>query len=116
MPALIVRVPRDSKVERQLRSAPPAEPIALDVAIAEPSGRLEPPAEGTVLYALPSPEGLVRERDEIHRAIAAAGSVEDPLIILLEAASELRDDELGAAIEAAGRTARPVMLVVLGDG
>jgi hypothetical protein len=68
------------------------------------------------VLALPSPEGLLRERDALRRTIAQAGQVDEPLIVLLEAASELREDELRAALEAADRTERTVMLVVLRDG
>jgi hypothetical protein len=114
---LIIRVPDKSQVERQLRTSPPpaAEHVVLDVAIGEGSGRLEPPTTGTVVSALPSPEGLVREREELRRAIAEAGAGEEPLIVLVEAAEELREDELRAALEAAGHTDRAVMLVVLAD-
>jgi hypothetical protein len=113
---LIVRVPSGSRVERQLRTSPPpaGERIVLDVAAADSSG--QPPSAGTVVLALPSPEGLLRERDALRRTIAQAGQVDEPLIVLLEAASELREDELRAALEAADRTERTVMLVVLRDG
>jgi hypothetical protein len=113
---LIVRVPSGSRVERQLRTSPPpaGERIVLDVAAADSSG--QPPSAGTVVLALPSPEGLLRERDALRRTIAQAGQVDEPLIVLLEAASELREDELRAALEAADRTERAVMLVVLRDG
>jgi hypothetical protein len=113
---LIVRVPSGSRVERQLRTSPPpaGKRIVLDVAAADSSG--QPPSAGTVVLALPSPEGLLRERDALRRTIAQAGQVDEPLIVLLEAASELREDELRAALEAADRTERAVMLVVLRDG
>ena len=113
---LIVRVPSGSRVERQLRTSPPpaAEHVVLDVAVAEFAG--EPPSAGTVVLSLPSPEGLLRERDELRGTIAQAAEVDEPLIVLLEAASELREDELRAAVDAADRTQRAVMLVVLRDG
>ena len=86
----------------------------LDVAAVDSSG--QPPTAGTVVLSLPSPEGPLRERDELRRTIAQAGDVDEPLIVLLEAASELREDELRAAVDAADRTERAVMLVVLRDG
>jgi len=116
--ALIVRVPRGSSVEHQLRTSPPpaAEHIVLDVAVGPATGRVEPPATGTVVYSLPSPEGLVRERDEVRQALAeAVDGADEPLIVLLEAADELREDELRAALDAAAVTQAAVMLAVLID-
>jgi hypothetical protein len=36
--------------------------------------------------------------------------------VLVEAAEELRDDELASVVDAAGRTSRTVILRIMGDG
>jgi hypothetical protein len=115
---LIVLAPRDGRVDRQLRTDPPpgADRVVVDTRQPGSSGRIELPIPGRVVYALPSPEGLVRERDELRAAVAAAGAGTEPLVISLEAASELRSDELDAALDAMRHTERDVILVVLGDG
>ena len=64
---------------------------------------------------MPSPEALAREADEVRRVIAHAGTGVQPLVVVVEAAEELRDDELAAVLEAAGHAPRPVVLRVLRD-
>jgi hypothetical protein len=122
-PSLIVRVRQDSRLEHQLRDEPPTllaqgNSVSLDP-VASPSsgaGTIEPPRPGQVVYALPSPEGLVRERQELHDAVSGAPHGDEPLVIVIEAGNELRDDELEAAVRAADTTSRPVILTVLRDG
>ncbi len=48
--------------------------------------------------------------------IAGAQTGVEPLVVVVEAAEELRDDELAAVLEAAGHASRPVILRVLRDG
>ena len=62
---------------------------------------------------MPSPETLAREVDEVRRVIAGAGTGVEPLVIVVEAAEELRDEELAGVIEAAGHTERAVILRVI---
>jgi hypothetical protein len=76
-------------------------------------GNLEPPAAGEVVLSVASPEALAREAGEVRRVIAAAGTAIEPLVLLVEAAEELREDELAAVLEAAGHSTRPVILRVL---
>jgi hypothetical protein len=79
-------------------------------------GYLEPPGGGEVVLSVPSPEALARDADEVRRVIAGAGTGVAPLVVVVEAAEELRDDELASIVEAAGRTSRSVILRIMGDG
>jgi len=115
--ALIIQVPRGSPVERQLSEQPPAgvtgdevvvEPVAPDAA-----GNLDPPPAGEVVLSLPSPEALAREAAEVDRVIAQAGTGVEPLVVLVEAAEEIRDDELAVVLDAARRAPRPVIMRVV---
>ena len=121
-PSLIVRVRQGSRIEGQLRDDLPTlaqgSAVSLDPVAPPSSGSatIEPPSPGQVVYALPSPEGLVRERQELHDAISGAPHGDEPLVIVIEAGNELRDDELEAAVTAADTTSRPVILTVLRDG
>jgi hypothetical protein len=78
-------------------------------------GVLEPPAAGKVVASVLSPEALRREADELRRVISHAGGGDEPLVIIVEAGEELRDDELSAALEAASHTSRAVILRVMRD-
>jgi hypothetical protein len=64
---------------------------------------------------VPSPETLSREADEVRRVIAQAGEGVEPLVVVIEAAEELRQDELAVVLDAAGRGSRPVILRVIGN-
>lgn len=81
----------------------------------DPEGNLEPPAVGEVVLSVPSPETLAREPDEVRRVIRRAGTGIEPLILVVEAAEELRDEELAAVLDAAGHTSRPVILRIIRD-
>ena len=48
--------------------------------------------------------------------IARAGTGVEPLVVVVEAAEELRDDELAAVVNATDHASRPVILRVLRDG
>jgi hypothetical protein len=119
-PRLIIQVARDSAVQRQLATNPPeglaGGEVVVDIGYTTADGHLEPPEAGTVVLSVPSPEALAREADEVRRAIAGAGTGVEPLVVVVEAAEELRDAELAAVLEAAGHAPRPVILRVIRDG
>jgi hypothetical protein len=118
-PRLIIQVARGSAVQRQLAAdAPPSVAggeVVVDVGQPTADGHLEPPAAGMVVLSVPSPEALAREADEVRRVIARAGTGAEPLVVVVEAAEELRDDELAAILEAASHASRPVILRVIRD-
>jgi hypothetical protein len=119
-PRLIIQAPRGGAVDRQLSAnAPPGVATGEVVVNAGPTdaeGHLEPPAAGQVVLSVPSPEALAREADEVRRVIASAGTGVEPLVVVVEAAEELREDELAAVLETAGHAPRPVILRVIRDG
>ena len=61
-------------------------------------------------------EALAREPGEVRRVIARAGTGVEPLVIVVEAAEELREEELAVTLDAADRTPRAVILRVVRDG
>ena len=111
-PRLIIQVPGGGAIARQLSAQPPAD-VVIDVGPTDAEGNLEPPAAGEVVLSVPSPEALAREAGEVRRVIAhgPAPGVE-PLVILVEAAEELRDDELAVVLDAADDAPRAVILRV----
>jgi hypothetical protein len=116
---LLIQVPSGSAVERQLGAQPPAA-VAAGEAIVESGptdaeGNLEAML-GDVVAAVPSPETLEREADQIRRVLSRAGTGEEALVIVVEAASELRESELAAVVTAAGHTSRDVILRIVRDG
>ena len=119
-PRLIVQVARGGAVAQQLNAeAPPgvaAGEVVVEVGPADAHGHLEPPSAGKVVVSVPSPETLVREAAEVRRAITGAGTGVEPLVVVVEAAEELRDDELTAILDAAAHAPRPVILRILRDG
>ena len=116
-PELIVQFPGGGALDRQLSEQPPRSVadgrVVLDVGPTDAEGNLEPPDTGHVVLSVPSPEGLARETDEVRRVIEHAGAGVEPLVVVVEAAEELRDDELAAVVDAAGHSPRPVILRVL---
>ena len=116
---LIIQVARGGAVERQLREDPPPSvaggDVVLDTRPADENGRLEPGDVGQVVLSVPSPETLTREPDDVRRVIDGAGPGVEPLIVVVEAAEELREDELAVVLGAVGRTQRGVVLRVVGD-
>jgi hypothetical protein len=118
-PRLIIQLARGSAVERQLSANAPPSVASGDVVInpgpADAKGHLEPPDAGQVVLSVPSPETLTREAAEVRRVIAQAGTNVEPLVVVVEAAEELRDDELAAILEAADHSSRPVILRILRD-
>jgi hypothetical protein len=118
-PTLIVQVPRGSAVERQLETQPPASVSSGDVVFeagpTDAEGNLEAIAAGEVVLSLLSSEALEREADEVRRVIEHAGTGVEPLVVVLEAAEELRDVELAPLLDAAGRSPRAVILRIVRD-
>jgi len=118
-PRLIIQLPRGGSVERQLSAEPPQSIADGDVVVeagpTDAEGRLEQLDAGQVVLSLPSPEGLEREADEVRRVIGQAGTGVEPLVVVVEAAEELREEELGAVLDAAGHTSRAVILRIVGD-
>jgi hypothetical protein len=109
-PRLIIQVPGGA-VARQLSARPPDD-VVIDVGPTDAEGNLEPPAAGEVVLSVPSPEALAREAGEVRRVIAGAGTGVEPLVVVVEAAEELRDDELAAVLDAADDAPRAVILRV----
>jgi hypothetical protein len=103
MADLIVEAPRT--LEQRLRAAglPPGVVV------------VEPADGGEVVMSVLSPEGLVREPDELHRVLDRAGTGDAPLVVEVEAAEELRPDELDVILGAARRSPRPVILRIAAD-
>ena len=119
-PKLIVQVARGGAVARRLSAQAPASVAAGEVVVevgpADAHGHLEPPSAGKVVVSVPSPETLVREAAEVRSALAGAGTGVEPLVVVVEAGEELRDDELAAMLDAAAHARRPVILRILRDG
>jgi hypothetical protein len=119
-PRLIIQLPRGGAVDRQLSAQAPPSVASGEVVInagpTDAEGHLEPPAAGEVVLSVPSPEALAREAGEVRRVIAGAGTGVEPLVVEVEAAEELREDELAAVLEAAGHASRAVILRIIGDG
>jgi hypothetical protein len=119
-PSLIVEVARGGAVDRQLRREPPPSVASGEVAIvsspADAAGKLDAPSAGEVVMSLLSPEALVRERDQLRRVVGGVGVGEDAVVVVIEAAEELREEELAAALDAASHSDRAVILRVVADG
>lgn len=119
-PRLILQVPRGRAVSRQLSADPPPSVASGEVVVehgtADAQGNLEAPDSGQVVLSVPSPEALPREPEEIRHVIAQAGTGTEPLVLVIEAAEELRETELGTVLAAAQHARRPVILRVIRDG
>jgi hypothetical protein len=116
---LIVQVPGGGAVHRQLSAQAPRGAAGSEVVVSpgptDAEGQLEAPAAGEVVLSVPSPEALAREADEVRRVIAGAGAGVEPLVVAVEAAEQLREDELAPVLEAAAHSSRAVILRVLRD-
>jgi hypothetical protein len=109
-PTLIVELPNGGAVHVQFRDEPPPPEVAVVPLPADDAGRLEAPDAGQVVMSVLSPEGLVRERADLRRVIGTAGRGDEPVVVVVEAAEALREDELAAVLEPARRSHRPVIL------
>jgi hypothetical protein len=116
---LIVELARDGAADRSFRVAPPPSVVSgrvvLDHIETDVDGRLNPPPVGEVILSVLSPEALRRDRQEVEDAIGQAVTGDEPLVIVVEAAEELREDELAAVLDAADRADRVVILRVMSD-
>ncbi|HYB27176.1 MAG TPA: hypothetical protein VEF89_11225 [Solirubrobacteraceae bacterium] len=115
--ALIIQVPRDGPVDRQLsRERPPSlsgREVVVEPVPADAEGNINPPPAGEVVLSVPSPASLAREADEVRRVIDRAGRGVEPIVVVVEAAEEFLDEELAPVVEAAGRASRPVIVRVI---
>jgi hypothetical protein len=115
---LIVELARDSAADRQLRADPPPSVVSgrvvLDHTPPGPDGRLGPPRAGQVVMSVLSPEAL-RDRQEVEDVIGGVDTGDEPPVILVEAAEELREDELAAVLEAADLVHRVIILRIMAD-
>jgi hypothetical protein len=89
--------------------------VVVEVGPTDAEGNLEPADAGEVVLSVASPEALARDAGEVQRVIAHAGTGIQPLIVEVEAAEELRDDELAPVLEAAAHASRTVILRVIRD-
>ena len=120
MAPLIIQLARGGAVEQQLeRERPPSVAgggVVLDAHAPDAAGRLAASEAGQLVLSVPSPEALTREPDAVRRVIDGAGAGPEPLVVEVEAAEELRDDELAVVLDAAAHTSRNVILRIIGDG
>jgi hypothetical protein len=116
---VIVQLARDGAVDRNFRADPPPSlasgKVALDHVADAAAGALGPPEVGEVVLSVLSPEALVRERQELRQVIRHAKAGDQPVVITVEAAEQLREDELDAVLDAAAHARRPVILRVMSD-
>jgi hypothetical protein len=119
-PRVIVQIPQGGAVDRQLHTTPPAGVQSGDVVVelgqADAQGTLEPAPGGRVVLSLPSPEALRREADTVRRVLSEPGIGAEPVIVVIEAADELRQEEFEPILDAAGHHSRAVILRVMRDG
>lgn len=112
-------MPRGGAVARALNEqtlpSVAAGQTVVEIGPTDPEGHLEPLAAGEVVLSVPSPEALAREPDKVRGVIAHAGTGVEPLVVEVEVAETLREEELAALLEAAGHTARGVILRIMRD-
>ena len=116
---VIVQLPRGGAVDRYLRAYPPpgaaSGQVVVEPVTAEPDGRLGPVEAGAVVMSVLSPEALARDQQEVRDVIQQAPDDAGPLVIVVEAAEELREDELAVVLDAAARAGRSVILRVVAN-
>jgi hypothetical protein len=119
-PTLIIELPSGGAVDRQLRAQALPSLASGEVVVeggpTDADGALEASTAGQVVLSYPSPESLRREAAEVRRVIAGAGTGVEPLVVVVEAAEELREEELAAVLQAATHTSRAVILRIVRDG
>jgi len=80
------------------------------------TGRIEPPSTGRVVFSLPSPEVLLRDADDVRRAVDLAPAGSEPVVVVLEAADAVREEHLALLVEAGARAPGPLVVAVLAPG
>lgn len=119
LPRLIVELAANSSVDRQLRAHPPSSVanghVVLDHIAPTESGRLGPPEAGEVILSVLSPEAFTREQQEVRDVISQAERTDQPLVIIVEAAEELREEELAVVVNAAEHADRLIILRIIAD-
>jgi hypothetical protein len=114
---LIVQLPADSELDRNLRADPPPSVtsgrVVLERLPADAEGRITPPEAGQVVASVLSPEGLISEAGQVAEAITGAAADHQPLVVLVQDAEHLREEELAALLAAAARSGQVVLLRVL---
>ena len=117
-PSVIVQLPRDSAIDHELRAYPlpsvASGQAVLDHVPPGGDGRLEPPEASEIVMSVPSPEGL-RQPSEVRDVIEQAPDKRKPLMIIVEAAEELREEELAVVVDAAERAHRLVIIRIMAD-
>lgn len=116
---LIVQLPPHGALDRNLQTDPPPSltrgQVVLDHVPRDTDGRLPPPEAGEIVLSVPSPEELRREAYQIQDIIRDAPDKHEPLVIIVEAAEWLREEELAAVLDAAADAQRPVIIRVMAD-
>jgi hypothetical protein len=119
LPRVIVQLARDGEVDRSLRVDPPVGVtdgrVVLEHFAADGADGLELPDGGEVVLSVLSPEALKRDQQEVHDVVQQADRTAEPLVIIVEAAEYLRQDELGVVVDAAEQAGRLVILRILAD-
>jgi Asp-tRNA(Asn)/Glu-tRNA(Gln) amidotransferase C subunit len=113
---LIIQLPAGSALDRQLREDPPPNAtdgrVVIEQLPADEDGRITPPEAGEVVLSFLSPEALRRDPEQVRRKIAEVEPNEPPVVVL-DVAEELREDELAVLLQAAEQAGRTVILCVL---
>jgi hypothetical protein len=115
---LLVQLPRNSAVDRNFREdLPPSIAdgrVVVEHFPEEDDGTIGPPAAGEIVLSVLSPEAL-RDRRDVEEAILNAPDGDEPLVIIVEAAEYLREDELAAVLDAANLSDRAVIVRIMAD-
>jgi hypothetical protein len=116
---LIIQLPRGGELERELKADPLPSVMSgaavLEVLDADEEGAIEAPDAGQIVMSLPSPEGLAREADTVRRVVDDAGTGTEPLVVEVEVAEHLREEELAALLDAVEHAPRAVILRAIRD-
>jgi hypothetical protein len=117
--SVVVQLARDGAVDRHFQTEALPDSIvsgrvALDHIEADPGGVIGPPPAGEVVLSVLSPEGL-RDSQVVHDVVRRAQAGDEPLVITVDAAEYLREDELAAVLDAADHARRLVIVRILAD-
>jgi hypothetical protein len=116
---VIVELATAGRVDQQLRADPPPfvadERVVLDRLRPDESGGLGPPEAGEIILSVLSPEALTREQERVRDVVRQAERTDEPLVIVVEVAEELREEELRVVLDAAERADRLVILRLTAD-